>query len=104
MLVPLAEIVPDRLIGGRRIARALAQVDAAGIEKAVPPEGMTIADHQAAPSLHSFAECLEVPMSDTEDLAFAAEFPAATREQWLKLVDGVLKGAPFDKRLVARSL
>ncbi len=41
-------------------------------------------------------------MSD-EELAFASEFPAATREQWLKLVDGVLKGAPFDKRLVARS-
>src|SRR3954466_12806581 len=42
-------------------------------------------------------------MSDAEELAFAAEFPAATREQWLKLVDGVLKGAPFDKRLVART-
>ncbi len=42
-------------------------------------------------------------MSDTEDLAFAAEFPAATREQWLKLVDGVLKGAPFDKRLLGRT-
>jgi methylmalonyl-CoA mutase len=43
-------------------------------------------------------------MSDPgENLAFASEFPAATREQWLKLVDGVLKGAPFDKRLVARS-
>jgi methylmalonyl-CoA mutase len=40
-------------------------------------------------------------MSDPQQLAFAAEFPAATREQWLKLVDGVLKGAPFDKRLVA---
>lgn len=39
----------------------------------------------------------------TEDLPFASEFPAATREQWLKLVDGVLKGAPFDKRLVART-
>lgn len=39
----------------------------------------------------------------TEDLSFASEFPAATREQWLKLVDGVLKGAPFDKRLVART-
>ena len=43
-------------------------------------------------------------MSDSEELAFAAEFPAATREAWLKLVDGVLKGAPFDKRLVARTL
>jgi methylmalonyl-CoA mutase len=38
-----------------------------------------------------------------EDLAFASEFPAATRREWLRLVDGVLKGAPFDKRLVARS-
>jgi methylmalonyl-CoA mutase len=42
-------------------------------------------------------------MSDTQDLAFATEFPAATREQWLTLVDGVLKGAPFEKRLVART-
>jgi methylmalonyl-CoA mutase len=42
-------------------------------------------------------------MSDAEQLAFATEFPAATREQWLRLVDGVLKGAPFDKRLVART-
>ena len=32
-----------------------------------------------------------------------AEFPAATREQWLRLVDGVLKGAPFDKRLIAKT-
>jgi methylmalonyl-CoA mutase len=42
-------------------------------------------------------------MSDAEELAFATEFPAATREQWLKLVGGVLKGAPFDKRLVANT-
>jgi methylmalonyl-CoA mutase len=39
----------------------------------------------------------------SEPLAFASEFPAASREQWLKLVDGVLKGAPFDKRLIART-
>src|SRR5882757_4023308 len=39
----------------------------------------------------------------TEHIAFAAEFPSATRDQWLKLVDGVLKGAPFDKRLIART-
>jgi len=37
------------------------------------------------------------------DLALASEFPAATREAWLKLVDGVLKGAAFDKRLVGRT-
>ena len=42
-------------------------------------------------------------MTDAEELAFATEFPAATREQWLKLVDAVLKGAPFDKRLVAKT-
>jgi len=42
-------------------------------------------------------------MSDAEDPAFASEFPAATREQWLRLVDGMLKGAPFDKRLVAHT-
>jgi len=38
----------------------------------------------------------------SDDLTLGAEFPAATREQWRKLVDGVLKGAPFEK-LVART-
>ena len=38
----------------------------------------------------------------SDDLRLAAEFPTATREQWRKLVDGVLKGAPFDK-LVSRT-
>ncbi len=31
-----------------------------------------------------------------ECLPLAAEFPAATRAQWMRLVDGVLKGAPYD--------
>ncbi len=35
--------------------------------------------------------------SESEELRLAAEFPPATREAWLKLVDGVLKGAPFEK-------
>src|SRR5712692_3888656 len=39
----------------------------------------------------------------TDDLPLAAEFPPATREHWRKLVEGVLKGAPFDKRLVTRT-
>src|SRR5436190_3069329 len=39
----------------------------------------------------------------TDDLAFAAEFPAATREQWLALVDKALKGAPFEKKLVHKT-
>jgi methylmalonyl-CoA mutase len=29
--------------------------------------------------------------------SLSADFPAATREQWRKLVDAVLKGAPFDR-------
>jgi methylmalonyl-CoA mutase len=39
----------------------------------------------------------------SDDLKLASEFPAATREQWLKLVGAVLKGAPFDKKLVGRT-
>ena len=38
-----------------------------------------------------------------DDLPLASEFPAATHEQWRKLVEGVLKGAPFDRTLVART-
>jgi methylmalonyl-CoA mutase len=35
--------------------------------------------------------------TETDALALAAEFPPATRGDWLKLVDGVLKGAPLEK-------
>ena len=35
--------------------------------------------------------------STTDDLTLAAEFPPATYDDWRKLVDGVLKGAPFEK-------
>jgi len=38
-----------------------------------------------------------------DDLALATEFPAATRDQWLALVDKALKGAPFEKKLVAKT-
>ena len=44
-----------------------------------------------------------MPDASADDFALAAEFPAATREQWRQLVAGVLKGAPFDKRLVAKT-
>jgi len=37
-----------------------------------------------------------------DELAFA-EFPAASREQWLTLVSGVLKGASFEERLVSKT-
>jgi methylmalonyl-CoA mutase len=35
--------------------------------------------------------------SVTDDLPLAADFPSAQLEDWRKLVDGVLKGAPFEK-------
>src|SRR5262245_36689252 len=38
-----------------------------------------------------------------DDLPLAAEFPAASREAWRRLVEGVLKGAAFDARLVAKT-
>ena len=42
-------------------------------------------------------------MSDDQDLSLAAEFPAASRDMWLKLVSGALKGAPFERRLVSKT-
>jgi methylmalonyl-CoA mutase len=41
-------------------------------------------------------------MSDP-DLPFAAEFPPADRDAWLRLVAGVLKGASFERRLVSKT-
>lgn len=38
-----------------------------------------------------------------DDDALSADFPAPTRADWLRLVEGVLKGADFEKRLVSRS-
>src|SRR5258707_13606211 len=44
-------------------------------------------------------------MSDApaDILPLAADFPTATRAQWLELVGRLLKGAPFDRRLVAKT-
>src|SRR6516162_6933951 len=44
-----------------------------------------------------------MPEPPADDLPLAAEFPAATREQRRQLVADVLKGAPFDQRLVAKT-
>jgi methylmalonyl-CoA mutase len=46
-----------------------------------------------------FRACYIFPiMAEPETpLSFTAEFPAATREEWRKLVDAVLKGAPFER-------
>src|SRR3979490_1892363 len=40
--------------------------------------------------------------SATDDLRLAADFPSAGYDDWRKLVDGVLKGAPFE-RLVGKT-
>ena len=45
----------------------------------------------------------EHKQSQESVLGLAADFPAADHDQWLKLVDKVLGGAPFDKKLVART-
>jgi methylmalonyl-CoA mutase len=44
-------------------------------------------------------------MTEASDdiLALAAEFPPASRDAWRKLVDQVLKGAPFERALVGRT-
>ncbi len=41
-------------------------------------------------------------MTAAEPLSFAAGFPAATHDEWRRLVDSVLKGAPF-ARLESRT-
>src|SRR5271170_5767603 len=35
--------------------------------------------------------------TEPENLALAADFPPTTRQDWRKLVDAVLKGAPFER-------
>jgi methylmalonyl-CoA mutase len=47
-------------------------------------------------------ETIGLMTSATDDLRLAADFPPATEDDWRKLVDGVLKGAPFEK-LVAKT-
>src|SRR5216684_7130861 len=37
------------------------------------------------------------------ELPLAAEFPPASREQWLALVEKSLQGTPFDPKLVSRT-
>ena len=41
--------------------------------------------------------------SSREPMTLAGEFATPTRDQWMALVETVLKGAPFDKKLVTRT-
>lgn len=43
------------------------------------------------------------PRPDDDVLALAADFGPATQEAWMKLIDKVLAGAPFEKKLVSRT-
>jgi methylmalonyl-CoA mutase len=36
-------------------------------------------------------------MTSSDELSLAADFAPASYDDWRKLVDGVLKGAPFEK-------
>jgi methylmalonyl-CoA mutase len=42
-------------------------------------------------------EAIGLMTSDTDDLRLAADFAPASYDDWRRLVDGVLKGAPFEK-------
>jgi methylmalonyl-CoA mutase len=44
-----------------------------------------------------------VEFFEMSELPLASEFPAATRDEWRKLIDAVLKGAPFEKKLVSKT-
>lgn len=46
---------------------------------------------------------MDQPGLDLDLDAFQTAFPAATRADWLKLVEGVLKGAPYEKRMLTRT-
>ena len=98
--MPLAEIAPDRVIAGIRVGDALARVDTSGIEKL--PKGLLPLLAAARP-LHGHA-CWPpgtawhfAAMTVPETFSLAGDFPAATQDDWRKLVDAVLKGAPFER-------
>ena len=112
VLVPLAEIAPDRVIRGRRVDEALADLSTDGIERlpdaSNQPKATRRKNNRLAwpprrgnfrPTKSELArrETLGRMTSATDDLRLAADFPQATEDDWRKLVDGVLKGAPFEK-------
>ena len=108
VLVPLAEIAPDRLIAGRSITAALARA----ADRRYRAAARAAADRKRAqnnrlawPSgpwqfpanQQSRKGTTRRMTSVTDDLRLAADFAPASYDDWRKLVDGVLKGAPFEK-------
>src|SRR5215831_866378 len=68
--------------------------DRACVGSAIRVTRGSLPTRQISGSLPEPADNTKSHMSDTEELKLAAEFPAATREQWLALVERVLKGRP----------
>ena len=105
VLVPLAEIAPDRVIAGRTVtAGAGRPVDrgnraAAGPRLTNGPTLYWLRSHVAisGQGKNGSRERSAAMTSATDDLRLAADFAPATYDDWRKLVDGVLKGAPFEK-------
>ncbi len=100
VLVPLAEIAPDRVIAGRKVRDALAGArpvrDRAAGADPVRARDLHCRDYRFRRRLWHFP-----PM--TEPLVLAAEFPPTTEAEWRHLVDAALKGASFDKKLVSQT-
>ncbi len=111
MLLPLAEIAPDRVIAGIRVGDALARVDTTRHRKAAaavappPVRGYGAVRHGTCTANRIGPQGQAwhfASMTAPKPLSFAGDFPAATHDDWRKLVDAVLKGAPF-KRLESRT-
>ena len=114
VLVPLAEIAPDRLIAGRRRqggagaalnpgyrAAARPRTDRTGTKTTVWLGGRPVAISSQQATSSPLGATWRMT-SVTDDLRLAADFAPATYDDWRKLVDGVLKGAPFE-RLVGKT-
>src|ERR1700733_2458857 len=43
------------------------------------------------------APCHFAPMPDPETLPLASDFPKATRDDWARIAQAALKGAPFER-------
>ena len=108
VLVPLAEIAPDRVIAGRSVKRGAGTGSRPTVSSGYPisadrkrpkqPFGLAAAPWQfPANGVRPRAKETTCRMTTTDDLRLAADFAPATYDDWRKLVDGVLKGAPFEK-------
>ncbi len=108
MLVPLvgnrarpADRRPQHQGGaGRAVDRRHRAVARSGLTETEPkqPFGLAVRPWQfpAKPGTR-LEETTRRMTSETDDLRLAADFAPASYDDWRKLVDGVLKGAPFEK-------